>query len=203
MVNQSKFDVCLIFLLGSSVSGCGTPGPVTYPRLDNLSAGIFLEAQERTVLPEGVELRRVYDKGIGSTKSSEGFRSRLYNDAADYCTIGYGHLIKKAPCDGSEPDEFRGSVTEPYATEVLTADMRKSQIAVMEMVNIDLTDGQYAALCDFAFNVGTSNLRKSALLKVVNGKQLDSVPSQFRRWVMAGGKEIQGLKTRRAKEIEL
>jgi GH24 family phage-related lysozyme (muramidase) len=81
--------------------------------------------------------------------------------------------------------------------------MEKAQRAVMTLVTVDLTDGQYSALCDFAFNVGGGNLKTSTLLTVVNARQHDRVPAQFRRWVMAGGKEFAGLKARREREIEL
>jgi len=80
--------VIVTFLVGS----CSTTQTTTYPAEDTLTPGIFLEVEERAVLPEGVELRRVYNKGIQSTKVSEGWRGRLYHDVALYCSIGYGHL---------------------------------------------------------------------------------------------------------------
>ncbi len=150
-----------------------------------------------------MELRPVYGKGVALTKASEGFRGRLYNDAADYCTIAYGHLVKLAPCDGSEPAAFLRGVTEAEGTELLVEDMGTAQVTVMRLVGVDLTDGQYAALCDFVFNVGSGNFRRSTLLKVVNAGDFDGVPFQLRRWVKAGGRELPGLVTRREREIEL
>ncbi len=138
-----------------------------------------------------------------SHQVSEGFRSRLYHDAAGYCTIAYGHLLKKARCDGTEPEEFKQGVTEPRGTEILHKDMNRAEIAVMRLVTPDLNDGQYGALCDFVFNVGSGNLARSSLLKVVNARQYDRVPFQFRRWTFAGGKKLPGLKVRREKEIAL
>ena len=102
------------------LSGCEKPPENDYPTVDRLAPGIFLE-EERAVLPEGVELRKVYDKGIELTKESEGFVGKLYNDAASYCTIGYGHLIKLAPCDGNEPPEFRAGIDVRLGTEILSA----------------------------------------------------------------------------------
>jgi lysozyme len=185
------------------LSGCPT-GRETYPTEDTLAPGILLEPEQRAVLPPGVEIRKVSDDGIGVTKTSEGFRSKLYNDAARYCTIAYGHLIKKAPCDGTGGESpFRGGVTEPQGTELLRKDMEKAELAVMTLVDVQLTDGQYAALCDFVFNVGSGNFKGSSLRKAVNARRHDDVPFQLRRWVKAGGKEWPGLKTRREKEIEL
>jgi|SRR5712691_11326359 len=81
--------------------------------------------------------------------------------------------------------------------------MKKAERAVLTLVKRDLTDGQYAALCDFVFNVGRGNLEQSALLQAINAGQYDRVPHQFRRWIVAGGKEHIGLRNRRNREIEL
>jgi GH24 family phage-related lysozyme (muramidase) len=188
--------LCLLFLLG----GCATVVP-TYE--DALTAGIFLEPASRAVLPAGVSIRPVHQAGLEVTKVSEGFRSRLYNDVAHYCTIAYGHLIKKAPCDGSEPPAFLDGITEPEGEDLLVRDLRIAQIAVMTNVTTSLTDGQYAALCDFVYNVGTANFQKSELLRAVNMEEFHRVPTQLRRWIMAGGRVIEGLKNRRSREIAL
>jgi lysozyme len=190
----------LILFAAGLIGGCGQR---TYPSADTLTPGIFLEPPERAVLPPGVSLRPVYDKGLRLTKVSEGFRSELYNDAARYCSIAYGHLVKRQPCDGAEPEEFLNGITEPRGSELLVSDMERAQVTVMTAVEPELTDGQYAALCDFVYNVGSGNFRSSTLRKVVNARQYDRVPSQLGRWVKAGGKEWPGLKTRREREIEL
>jgi GH24 family phage-related lysozyme (muramidase) len=70
-------------------------------------------------------------------------------------------------------------------------------------VDVELTDGQYAALCDFVYNVGGGNFRRSTLLKVVNRNDFDEVPFQLRRWVKAGGQVLAGLERRREREIAL
>ena len=137
------------------------------------------------------------------TKTSEGWSARAYNDVARYCTIGYGHLIKKAPCDGSEPPGFRNGITEPAGEDLLIGDMVGAQSTVVSAVTATLTNGQFAALADFVFNVGSANFRGSALLRVINAGQSDSVPVQLRRWVYAKGKAWPGLQTRREGEIDL
>lgn len=197
---HATFFLVAVILLG----GCEKAPEAEYPTVDRLTPGIFLDAKaERAVLPEGVEIRKVYDRGIELTKESEGFVGRLYNDAASYCTIGYGHLIKLAPCDGNEPAEFRAGISVPRGTEILRVDMEKAESGIMTLVDAELTDGQYAALCDFVFNVGAGNFRKSTLRKRVNARDYDRVPFEFRRWVYAGGKKLTGLARRREKEIAL
>ncbi|WP_457666928.1 lysozyme [Thiolapillus sp.] len=203
-LKQKSFRyISFVVLSIGLVAGCEETGNNKYPKVDKLTAGIFLEPEERAVLPPGVELRPVFSKGLALTKRSEGFRSGLYNDAANYCTIAYGHLLKLAPCDGSEPPEFLAGVTEEQGTELLVDDMERAQVSVMTSVEVDLTDGQYAALCDFVYNVGSGNFRRSTLLKVLNGSQFEQVPFQLLRWVKAGGKELPGLKKRREQEIVL
>jgi lysozyme len=194
-----------IFVVAAAgfIPGCEKSPPIDYPSKDTLTPGIFLEPEERAVLPTGVEVRKVYDPGIELTKESEGFVGQPYNDAANYCTIGYGHLIQLAPCDGSISGEFKTGIDVPQGTEILRTDMGKAERGVMTLVDVELTDGQYGALCDFVFNVGIGNFRSSTLRKRLNAGDYDRVPFEFRRWVMAGGRKLPGLVARREKEIVL
>ena len=220
IMNRLRTFAIIVSAVSCVLSACATTQS-NFSSEDTLTPGIFLEPEPRTALPPGVELRnpgvelrkpgvelrKVYNQGLQLTKSFEGFRGRLYNDAAGYCTIAYGHVVKLAPCDGSEPDEFLNGVSEPRGGELLVKDLERAQRAVMTNVGMwatmNLTDGQYAALCDFTFNVGGGNLKSSTLLQVINAGQFDRVPSQFRRWTMAGGKELAALKARREREIDL
>jgi lysozyme len=172
-------------------------------RPDHLTPGALLEPGPAVGAQLRRNLRRVYAPGLTLTKKSEGWSARLYHDVANYCTIGYGHLIKKAPCDGSEAIEFRNGITEQVGEDLLIGDMASAQSTVVSAVTAKLTDGQFAALADFVFNVGGTNFRGSTLLRVVNAGQTDSVPGQLRRWVHAKGKIWPGLQTRREGEIDL
>jgi GH24 family phage-related lysozyme (muramidase) len=195
-------------LAAALLSACSsTPPHAEVEAPDALTPGIFLEDEQggaRDVLPAGAQLRPIFTHGLDVTKQAEGFRARLYDDVAGYCSIAYGHLVKKRRCDGSETPEFLVGVSEPRATVLLTDDMARAQIAVMvSVVEMRLSDAQYAALCDFVYNVGTANFKSSRLLRVVNEGQMDQVPVQLRRWVKAGDKVVDGLKNRREREIAL
>jgi lysozyme len=193
-----------VFILFYALAGCATVVPDVVPNVDDaITPGIFLEPGVRDTLPAGVMLRPVYEKGLALTKESEGFRPHLYNDVARYCTIGYGHLIKLAPCNGAEPEDFKDGVTEPEGASLLTIDMESAQRTVMVTVDVDLTDAQFAALCDFVYNVGPTRFKESTLLRVINARQFDRVPTQLRRWIIAGGRQITGLVNRREREIKL
>jgi len=191
-----------ILIACAVVSGCATRP--TYPTIeDALTPGIHLDLGGRATLPAGMTLRPVIARGLAITKVSEGWRSRLYNDVARYCTIGYGHLIKRSPCNGSERADWQDGITESEGEALLIDDMEDAQIAVMLAVTTRLTDTQYAALCDFVFNVGATSFRKSRLLKLINAGQHDQVGNQLMRFIMAGGREIGGLRNRRQREIDL
>jgi lysozyme len=185
------------------MAGCEKTQETVYLSKDKLTPGIFLEPEERGVLPPGVEIRKVYHKAIDLAKESEGFIGKPYNDAASYCTIGYGHLIHLAPCDASIPEDFKKGISETRGTEILQNDMGRAELGIMTLVDVELTDGQYGALCDFVFNVGVGNFRDSSLRKRVNAGDHSSVPFEFRRWVLAAGKKLPGLEARREKEIAL
>ncbi len=184
------------------IFGCATKP--TYPTIeDAFTPGIFLDLGAKTALPAGTPLRPVIAKGITLTKLSEGWRNRLYNDVAGYCTIGYGHLVKRAPCDGNVRADWQDGITEPEGGSLLVEDLTDAQIAVMLSATTKLSDTQYAALVDFVFNVGATNFRKSRLLQVVNAGQHEQVANQLLRWTKAGGREVAGLRNRRQREIDL
>lgn len=200
---QTKFKGLTLSTMLATISlsqGCSEQA--SYPSRDTMTAGIFLEP-EPEVFTRAVDVRRINDKGLELTKVSEGFVPHLYHDAAQYCTIAYGHLVKLARCDGTEPEEFRKGLTVAQGTSLLRKDMGKAERAVTALVKVDLTDNQYAALCDFVFNVGSGNFSRSTLREVINAGEFDRVAYQFSRWVKAGGRELEGLKIRRKKEIEL
>jgi lysozyme len=190
--------IAMLLLLGGSLFA----QDVDVPTIDRLPPGELL-TDTKDILPQGVELRPVYPKGISLTKLSEGWVPHLYNDAVRYCTIGYGHLIQKAPCNGKEPAEFVNGITKAKGQELLVSDLASSRYAVMREVHVSMSDGQFAAMTDFVFNVGSSNFRNSTVLKVVNAQQFDEVPRRLRQWIKAGGKTLAALQTRREREINL
>ncbi len=169
-----------------------------------LIPGIFLE-ELRETLPPGVTLRKTYPKGIQLTKDSEGFISHAYDDPVGFCTIAYGHLIRKSPCriQSSLAPEFRGKISEPFGTGLLTKDMEIAEVAIQNALGKEPRDGEFAALVDFVFNVGVTNFKKSTLLKRINQGQYEKVPYEFRRWSKASGQVLPGLVKRREAEIAL
>jgi lysozyme len=69
-------------------------------------------------------------------------------------------------------------------------------------VTTRLSQTQFDALVDFTYNLGSSNLSKSTLLKNVNAGN-DVTKANFTDWNHARGKVVQGLTVRRTDEYNL
>ncbi|MBA2332233.1 MAG: glycoside hydrolase family protein, partial [Actinobacteria bacterium] len=132
----------------------------------------------------------------------EGFRGKLYNDVANHCTIGYGHLVHHGPIDGSEPAEFRAGISQERALDLLQEDAAKAAAEIKRSVKVPLSQCQFDALVSFAFNVGNGAFSESTLLRLLNEGRYDAVEEQLARWNKAGGKTLQGLANRRAAEAK-
>lgn len=123
-----------------------------------------------------------------------------YFDPVGFPTIGYGHLLSREPWS---PLDRWTAITEVEADALLERDMARAAEAVLRLIVIPLTDGQFAALTDFTFNVGAGNLQLSTLRRVINREDYQEAPNQFRRWIFARGVKLPGLIRRREDEIGL
>lgn len=141
-------------------------------------------------------LMQVSDAGIALTKSFEGCILHVYIDIAGYRTIGYGHRLLP---DEHIPEPF----TEADAEALLRRDMQMAIDAVNRLVSVPLTQGQFDALVDFAFNLGVGTLERSALLHLLNEGHYDSAAEQFLLYVNAAGHKVLGLLRRRTAELRM
>lgn len=129
-------------------------------------------------------------------KASEGFCATVYRDPAGIPTIGYGHKMLTH-------DSFPDGITEGFACGLLNADIRAVELEVENLVHVPLTQGQFDALVDFTYNLGSGRLASSTLLAELNAGRYDDAAEQLLRWDMAGGEVSPGLKTRREAELAL
>jgi len=137
--------------------------------------------------------------GLALVKEFEGLRLKAYKCPAAVWTIGYGHTSSAgAPIVTSDLE-----ITRDEAEEVLRRDMGQYEDGVRKLVTIGITQGQFDALVDFAYNAGVGALAKSTLLKRVNAGKFDEVPAEFMKWTRGGGKELPGLVRRRRAEVKL
>ena len=145
-------------------------------------------------------MKQLSPAGLDLIKKSEGFRAETYLDIAGIPTIGYGHRLLPS-------EKFPNGVTEPQAAAILATDVQQAQNSVSFLVKVALTQGQFDALVDFVFNLGSSRLRNSTLLVDLNAGRYDDAASQLLRWDHGdvSGKEVElaALKTRRQAEYDM
>lgn len=147
--------------------------------------------------------------GLELLEQWEGFELEVYNDSAGLPTIGVGHLLTKSELSSGKitingvPVKYSNGLTQQQVTDLLAQDVQPAAAAVNNGVKVPLDQNQFDALVSFTFNVGTAAFAGSTLLKLLNQKQYDQVPTQLLRWTRAGGRVVQGLVNRRNNEIKL
>ena len=136
----------------------------------------------------------ISQEGLSLIKKFEGCELEAYKCAAGVWTIGYG----------STNDVKEGmEISQERADILLLEDVEVFEKAVNELVEVPLEQNQFDSLISWTFNLGPTNLKNSTLLKVLNNKNYDEVPTQIKRWNKAGGKVLQGLIRRREAEALL
>lgn len=140
-------------------------------------------------------MHRVTDAGLNLIKQFEGFSPTVYVCPAGYPTIGYGHVVVPA-----ERTRFATAITESVAEELLQQDLGIAAAAVIRLIRVPLTSGQFDALVSFTFNLGAGALQRSTLRSKVNRSEHEEVPSELLKWVWAGGRRQPGLVRRRTNE---
>ena len=138
-------------------------------------------------------MRNITQNGLDLIKRFEGFSRTVYFCPAGYPTIGYGHVVK-------DDEDFSAGIDESQAEELLRQDAQIAERAVLRLINVPLTDGQFDALVSFTYNLGGGALQRSTLRRKINREEHAEVPEQFMRWVWAGGRKLKGLVRRRAAE---
>ncbi|KIL99669.1 Lysozyme [Paramagnetospirillum magnetotacticum MS-1] len=139
--------------------------------------------------------RAINQAGLDLTKDSEGLRLKTYLCPAGRLTIGYGHTGPNVT-DGMVIDEAK-------AEALLAADLAHAGEGVIKAVKASLNDNQYAALCDFVFNLGAGALAGSTLLKKLNAGAADEFLKWDKATVDGVKKALPGLTKRRAAERTL
>jgi lysozyme len=123
-------------------------------------------------------------------KRQEGLRLSVYLDAGGTPTVGYGHT-------GLMPDGTpvsRGkSITLAEADALLLLDAEAHAKQVRDLLgNTPVTQAQFFALVDFAFNKGAEKLANSTLLKEVLDADYLGASDEFLRWVYVTKRDAKG-----------
>tara|TARA_A100001011_G_scaffold371677_1_gene429272 strand:+ start:1374 stop:1799 length:426 start_codon:yes stop_codon:yes gene_type:complete len=133
-------------------------------------------------------------EGINLIKHFEGCELEAYKCPAGVWTIGYGHI------KGVQQGDV---ITEQQADDMLVEELEEYENYIHNLVNCPLNQNQFDALVSWVYNLGSSNLQASTLLKVLNAGDYAGVPAQMLRWNKAGGKVLEGLTRRRQAEADL
>lgn len=138
---------------------------------------------------------KLSDKGLDLIKKFEGCELTAYPDpgtGGDPWTIGYGHT-------GPEVKEGL-AITQSEADEYLKNDVMKFEEGVTDLLEVEVTQGEFDALVSFAYNCGLGALRSSTLLRLLNAGNKLAASQQFSRWDKSGGRVLAGLTRRREAE---
>lgn len=140
--------------------------------------------------------------GIALIQNYEGLRTTAYKPLKTErgWTIGYGH---------HGPDVKPGTVcTEQWAYEQLLRDLRQVEHRLISALNadeIEVTQGQFDALCSLLFNLsgGILSLVKFKLWAKLKAGDAEGAAHEFLDINKAGGVEVKGLTLRRRAEARL
>lgn len=131
----------------------------------------------------------------------EGFSATAYKDSGGKYTIGFGFTVLE---DGRAVTANTPEMTRDDAYTYLEHLVASYMQVVRGMIHVPVTDHSVAALTSFGYNEGTSALRNSTLMRMLNqGKPLTEVAAQFAAWIYADNRRSQGLVNRREKEKAL
>jgi lysozyme len=147
------------------------------------------------------KITKTSSKGIELIKSFEGFFSKPYLCPANVVTIGYG--TTRYP-NGKKVTLNDSPITEAVAIEYLKDSLIKFERDVDAFCRDDINQNQFDAIVSFCYNVGSSALKSSTLLKKLNVNPNDpNLVQEFAKWNKGGGKILKGLVRRRKAEANL
>ncbi len=137
------------------------------------------------------------EKCLELIRRFEGFRSKPYRCPAGVPTIGYGSTRY---ADGTPVKLTDAPITQAQADDIMRATLGEYERAVNRYVTVPLSQNEFDALTDFAYNAGAKNLLNSTLLRKLNAGDRKGAAKEFDRWVYANGQVLPGLVKRRMAE---
>lgn len=141
------------------------------------------------------------ESGYKLIQEFEGLSLVPYLCSAKVATIGYGNTFYPSGKKVTMQDQPISLATAKWMLKE-TAD--KFATDVNKLIKANLNQNQFNAIVSFAFNLGLTSLGRSTLLKKVNANPNDpTIAAEFLKWNKAGGKVLNGLTKRRAKEAKL
>ena len=156
---------------------------------DDLNDMLGIATDEMHISPSGIDL----------ICNFEGLRLKAYDDGVGVWTIGFGTTKYPNGIRVKKGD----TCTLDQAKAYMQNDLKSFEQTVNNTVKVPLNQNQFDALVSLAYNIGTNAFSKSTLVKKLHANNIRGAADQFNVWVNAGGKRMQGLVNRRAKEKAL
>ena len=145
-------------------------------------------------------VNRIDTEGRNFIYKHEGVRLKAYLDVVGVPTIGVGFTYYP----GGKKVKIGDTITQTQCDSMFTAIVASYEDAVFKAVKVPINQHQFNSLVSFSFNVGTSALANSTLLKRINAKASpEDIKSAFLMWDKAGGKVNEDLLQRRIDEADL
>lgn len=142
-------------------------------------------------------MRSIPAVAVTFVERHEGLRLESYQDPGGVWTIGYGHT---GPAIHAGLRWTRERCKTALEDDLSVAASRLAAVVSSDVLH-DLTEGQYAALLSFVFNLGVNP--RWRIWRVLNARQFDVVPAELQRFVFVGKAKVAGLVRRRAAEAAL
>jgi len=128
----------------------------------------------------------------------EGFYSRPYLCPAGVPTIGYGSTYYE---NGARVTLTDKPVSKDRAEALLLWAVKTVYLPQVIRLCPGLNSAdKLAAIIDFTYNLGGSNLKVSTLRRKINEQKWEEAKTELLKWVRGGGKVLKGLVIRRTAE---
>lgn len=174
-------------------------GKLTQKQVDAANQVIATATATAVASMLDVQGMRTSQQGIDLICTFEGYRDKAYDDGVGVWTIGYGTTRYPNGLSVKKGD----TCTMTQAKLYMQDDLASFEDAVNEAVKVPLLQHMFDALVSLTYNIGISAFKGSTLLKKLNAGDIIGAADQFMVWNKAGGKVMQGLVNRRAREKAL
>lgn len=168
-----------------------------------LPAQILVEGLQGSFAAAGSqEVRKISPIGLKLLQVFETFADKPTDDASNFCSIGYGHIIALQSCETLSLGKFANGISREEGAALLEADSRYATSAVESLTQRYLNDDQFSAVATFVFSVGREKFSSSKLLALLNQGDLPGASAEFRNWTRISGKILpQLVKRRKCEEL--
>jgi len=123
-------------------------------------------------------------------------------DPVGIWTLAWGSIYD---LDGRRVTADHRAITLGEADELFLRDIKRTEQLLIRLVQVDVSEQEWAAITSFAYNVGTYNFKCSTLRSRLNRSDKQGAASEFPRWRLGGTPKriLPGLVRRRAMERDL